>query len=108
MVKRYLRERRQIIPCYAGVASAQIAPDGDVWFCCIEADPVGNLRDVDYDFRRIWFGPEARRLRGHVRRGECACPLANAGYTNMLMHLPTLSGVALEVAGPGRRGSPSR
>jgi MoaA/NifB/PqqE/SkfB family radical SAM enzyme len=101
MVKRYLAERRQIIPCYAGVASAQIAPDGEVWFCCIEAESVGNLRDVDYDFSRLWFGERARTLRGHVRRGECACPLANAGYTNMLMHLPTLSGVALEVASGG-------
>ncbi len=104
MVKRYLKTRRQIIPCYAGVASAQIAPDGDVWFCCIEAASVGNLRDVDYDFRRVWFSREAARLRRHVKRGECACPLANAGYTNMLMHLPTLSGVAFDVAGGGAKG----
>jgi len=98
MVKRYLTTHRQIIPCYAGIASAQIAPDGDVWFCCIEAASIGNLRDVGYDFSRVWFSDEAARLRGHVRRGECACPLANAGYTNMLMHLPTLSGVAFDVA----------
>ncbi|MBD3367937.1 MAG: radical SAM protein [Candidatus Eisenbacteria bacterium] len=101
MVKRYLASHRQIIPCYAGVASAQIAPDGDVWFCCIEAASVGNLREAGYDFPTVWFSPEARRLRGHVRRGECACPLANAGYTNMLMHLPTLSGAAFDLATGG-------
>jgi len=103
MVKRYLRERRQIIPCYAGVASAQIAPDGDVWFCCIEATPVGNLRETDYDFGTVWFGEAAVKLRQRVRKGLCSCPLANAGYTNMLMHPPTLAAVAARLALPTRR-----
>ncbi|MBM3306961.1 MAG: radical SAM protein [Candidatus Eisenbacteria bacterium] len=109
MVKRHLASRGQEIPCYAGIASAQIAPDGDVWFCCVRAESVGNLREAGYDFRRIWFGERARALRAAVRRGECACPLANASYTNMLMHVPTLAGVAGEVAfGPrGSRRAPS-
>jgi MoaA/NifB/PqqE/SkfB family radical SAM enzyme len=108
LVKRFLETGRQVIPCYAGVASAQIAPDGDVWFCCIKADPMGNLRDVDYDFRRIWFARKAREERRRVAAGACACPLANAGYTNMLMHVPTVTSVALEVARPRRRGTGSR
>jgi MoaA/NifB/PqqE/SkfB family radical SAM enzyme len=103
MVKRYLRTGVQQVPCYAGVASAQIAPDGDVWLCCIRAQPVGNLREADYDFGRIWFGEAAAEARRSVREGACACPLANASYTNMLMHIPTVAGVALEVA-LGRRG----
>ncbi len=104
LVKRFLETGRQPIPCYAGIASAQIAPDGDVWFCCVRAEPVGNLREAGYDFRRIWFGERARLARIDVARQICACPLANASYTNMLMHLPTLSGVSLEIA--GRRGRP--
>jgi MoaA/NifB/PqqE/SkfB family radical SAM enzyme len=98
LVKRYLAEGTQPIPCHAGVASAQIAPDGDVWFCCIKAAPMGNLRDVDYDFKKIWFNEAAVAERKRVKAGECACPLANAGYTNMLMHVPTVAGVAFEVA----------
>ena len=98
LVKRYLESGTQPIPCYAGVASTQIAPDGDVWLCCVLAEPVGNLRESAYDFRRIWFGPEASAARARVARAECACPLANASYTNMLMHGPTVRAVALEVA----------
>ncbi len=109
LVKRYLRSSRQEIPCYAGIASAQIAPDGDVWFCCVKAEPIGNLRDAGYDFGTVWFGDKAREERRKVRSGECACPLANAGYTNMLMHVPTVAGVAAEVAtggaGRGRTGA---
>ncbi|MBN2565150.1 MAG: radical SAM protein, partial [Candidatus Eisenbacteria bacterium] len=69
----------------------------EVWFCCIKAESMGNVRDVDYDFGRIWFGAKATKARESVRAGACACPLANAAYTNMLMHTPTVTGVALEV-----------
>jgi len=83
-VKKVLREKKQILPCYAGFASAQIAPDGDVWTCCIRADPVGNLREVDYDFKKVWFSDRANVLRESIKKKECYCPLANAHYTNML------------------------
>ena len=93
MVKRILRERRQVIPCYAGWASGHIAPDGDVWTCCTRAESIGNLRQTDYDLRPIWFGEEAKRLRRSIAACECYCPMANASYTNMLLHLPTLARV---------------
>lgn len=90
MVKQILKEHRQIIPCYSGFASAQIAPDGDVWMCCIKAESVGNLRDVEYDFRKIWFSNKAKIVRQSIKNGECYCPLANASYTNMLHNPKTL------------------
>jgi len=104
MVKRFLETGERSIPCYAGVASAQIAPDGDVWFCCIKAESMGNLRDADYDFGRIWFGDKASSARREVASGACACPLANASYTNMLMHVPTLTSVAADVVRPWPEG----
>ncbi len=104
LVQQWLRERRQIIPCYAGWASAQISPEGDVWFCCVRAESVGNLRQAGYDFRRIWWGERAQSLREDVRAGRCDCPLANAAYTNLLLHPPSLAGVMWDlVRGNGRR-----
>lgn len=98
LVKRTLVEKRQIIPCLAGVASAQIAPNGDVWTCCIRAQSVGNLRDNNYDFRATWNTERANELRRSIKAGECYCPMANAAYTNMLCHTPTVAIVAAEVA----------
>jgi MoaA/NifB/PqqE/SkfB family radical SAM enzyme len=98
IVKRTLREQRQIIPCMAGVASAQIAPNGDVWTCCIRAESMGNLREHDYDFGAVWRTGKARQLRRSIKAGECYCPLANAAYTNMLLHGRTVTKVAVEVA----------
>ncbi|GHO85431.1 radical SAM/SPASM domain-containing protein [Dictyobacter formicarum] len=97
LVKRTLVEQRQVIPCLAGVASAQIAPNGDVWTCCIRAESIGNLRDFDYDFGATWRTAKADALRRSIKAGECYCPLANAAYTNMLCHPYTVASVVLEV-----------
>lgn len=98
LVKRILAEETQVIACYAGWASAQIYANGDVWPCCIRAENMLNLRDVGYDFRRVWFSAEAERIRTSIRNKECHCPLANASYTNMLMHPPTVARVGAKVA----------
>jgi len=101
LAKRVLAEQRQVIPCFAGWSSGHIAPDGDVWTCCVRAEPVGNLRETDYDLRPIWFGEKMARLRHSIAAGECACPMANASYTNMLLHPPTLLRVAGDVLARG-------
>src|SRR6266498_2529313 len=97
IVKRTLREHRQIIPCMAGVASAQIAPNGDVWTCCVRAESMGNLREYEYDFGAVWRTGKAQELRRSIKARECYCALANAAYTNMLVHGPTVMKVAREV-----------
>jgi MoaA/NifB/PqqE/SkfB family radical SAM enzyme len=98
IVKRTLREQRQVIPCMAGVASAQIAPNGDVWPCCVRAQSMGSLREHDYDFGTVWRAGRAEQLRRSIKAGECHCPLANAAYSNMLTHGPTVTRVAADVA----------
>ncbi len=97
MVKKVLKEKRQIIPCYAGFASCQIAPDGDVWMCCIKADPIGNMREIDYDFKKIWFSEKANKARKSIKNSECFCPLANASYTNMLFNFASLFKISSKI-----------
>jgi MoaA/NifB/PqqE/SkfB family radical SAM enzyme len=97
LAKRILYERRQVIPCYAGWASGHIAPNGDIWSCCIRAEPVGNLRQHGYDIRPIWFGERMAGMRKSIYAGECACPMANASYANMLLHPPTVARVISSV-----------
>lgn len=100
LAARVLGERRQVIDCYAGWASAHIAPNGDIWSCCIRAEPVGSLRKTNYDLAPIWFGERMTRMRQSIYNKECACPMANASYANMLLHVPTVARVVLEVAKP--------
>jgi MoaA/NifB/PqqE/SkfB family radical SAM enzyme len=97
LAKRTLFEQTQVIDCYAGWASAQIGPNGDIWTCCIRAEPVGNLRQTNYDLAPIWFSPEMQAMRKSIYDKECACPMANATYTNMLLHPPTVGKVMIDL-----------
>lgn len=88
LVVRILKERRQVIPCYAGISNAHISPYGDVWPCCVLGynKSMGNLKDMNYDFKKIWYSKKANEIRKYIRKKKCYCPLANQAYSNILMN----------------------
>lgn len=88
-------ESNKIPTCYAGYTSCQITPDGEVWACCIKADSMGSLRENDYQFQEIWRSEKARDVRKDTE--NCACPMANVSYTNILMSLPSLFRIARRI-----------
>jgi MoaA/NifB/PqqE/SkfB family radical SAM enzyme len=89
---RILKERRQVIPCYAGISNAHMTPYGDIWPCCTLGydKSMGNMRDFDYNFTALWNSSKAKEVRHYIRQGICHCPLANQMYSNILMHPPSL------------------
>jgi len=84
-----LKQKKLLIPCYAGIASGQISTYGDVWPCAILAGTasMGNLREAGYDFRKVWLSRRAQEVRKSIKNGNCDChlPTANIHYTNMLL-----------------------
>ena len=97
LVKRIMGEQRQVIPCYAGWLSGHILPDGEVWECSVMGTSMGNLRDVDYDMGKLWFGARANEVRHAVKTRGCYCPVANISYTNMMCDPKSVIRVALNV-----------
>jgi MoaA/NifB/PqqE/SkfB family radical SAM enzyme len=91
-----LRQKEQVSPCFAGYASGQIGPNGDVWACCVLARTMGNLREKDYDFDAVWTSRRADSVRRTIRDNGCFCPMANAMYTSMLLHPATLTRVLMK------------
>lgn len=89
---KILEEKRQVIPCYAGVSNVHINYDGGVWSCCVLGyeKQMGNLRDYQYNFMELWCSEKADEVRMYIKEKNCACPLANQAYSNELMHLPSL------------------
>jgi MoaA/NifB/PqqE/SkfB family radical SAM enzyme len=55
--------KRTPVTCAGARETAVIYPTGDVAGCELRDDVLGNLRAHDFDFRRIWQGPEAQRFR---------------------------------------------
>ncbi len=92
LMKKTLKEKRQIIPCYAGYASCQISTYGELWACCVlgSKSSFDNLRDVDYDFNKLWYSERAHEFRASTKSRACYCPLANASYTSMLCNFSML------------------
>ena len=97
-----LKENRQVIPCYAGISNVHMTPYGDIWACCTLGydKPVGNLRDYNYDFKKLWNSPQAKKVRTYIRGGHCNCPMANQTYSNMLLHGPSLLRVVRKIIKP--------
>lgn len=92
-----LRKHQQVVSCYAGYASCQISAFGDIWPCCILGYDysMGNIRENDYNFQKIWFSQRARDIRNYIKSKNCACPLANAHYTNILCNFKALTKVLI-------------
>jgi MoaA/NifB/PqqE/SkfB family radical SAM enzyme len=86
LVVKILQERRQVIPCLGGISNSHINYDGQVWPCAVLAynQPMGSLRDFEYDFKRLWQSDPAKQVRQYIKDGNCACPLANQWYSNIL------------------------
>jgi MoaA/NifB/PqqE/SkfB family radical SAM enzyme len=85
-------ENRQVIPCFGGISNVHLTPHADLWPCCVlgYAKPMGNLRDTNYDFWKAWRGSKADIVRKSIKNKECACPLANQAYSNIICHSPSL------------------
>ena len=81
------QERRQVVPCRAGVLSAVIYANGDV-SVCEQHPPLGNLRQRR--FREIWYSDAARRLRASIGAKECHC-------TNEMFLWPSITFQPLQV-----------
>lgn len=84
LIKRNLREKRQIIPCLAGIAFGHIFANGEVWSCSVKRNLLGNLRQENYDFRKLWHSARSNALRRKLFSSTCYCTSANANYTNMI------------------------
>ncbi|MDP8297552.1 MAG: radical SAM protein [Candidatus Orphnella occulta] len=92
----YLISEGIVIPCRAGIVSAQISPYGDVWPCCTRAEVMGNLKEGKYDFKKIWFSKKADIIRKEIDLKQCSCTHCNPHYTNILFHPKSLMAVCVD------------
>jgi MoaA/NifB/PqqE/SkfB family radical SAM enzyme len=89
---RIMIENRQVIPCYAGITNVHLTPYGDLWPCCVLGykKPMGHLREAGYNFWEVWHSRRAKEVRKSIKNKECACPMANQAYSNIICHTPSL------------------
>lgn len=71
LIARTQETHRAQLQCHAGTAGGVIYDEGTVSSCEI-LGPVGNLRDHDWNFQKLWFSPPMQARREKVADG-CFC-----------------------------------
>jgi MoaA/NifB/PqqE/SkfB family radical SAM enzyme len=66
-----LNKEKRIFKCLAGKIEGIIYSGGDVGLC-EQMSSIGNLKDFDYQFDRIWNSSEAGLLRDKMKNCNCA------------------------------------
>jgi MoaA/NifB/PqqE/SkfB family radical SAM enzyme len=64
--------------CYAGTAGGVIYDEGTV-SSCENLDPIGNLRDYDWNFQKLWLSPAMKERRKKAADG-CFCTHESNSY----------------------------
>ncbi len=85
----HARGRRRLVPCYAGRLGGVVYSRGEVYPCELLERPLGHLREVDYQFPRIWFSPRADEVRREIERKQCRCTY-ECFLTNGLLFTPAV------------------
>lgn len=82
--EKTLLKNKSMLPCYAAISSVQISPEGDIWQCGTKCNSLGNLRESNYDLKKIFFGKKADKMRKGIKEKKCFCIQCNTFYTNLM------------------------
>jgi len=92
LIHRTMIEQKRLIPCYAGRLNLVLTENGDVYPCEILTEAFGNIRDYNYDIRKIVHSERARKIIGSILANGCYCTHECYLMTNILfnprMYLP--------------------
>ncbi len=102
-VERTAVQRQAQFRCVAGSLACVIYSDGTVTECETKNTPLGNLRDVDYDFRSLWFGERARTIAREAAEG-CFCTHECGHYSSSIYSARLLAKVAGRAVSAGLDG----
>ena len=101
-----LRRQRQI-PCYAGRLNLVLTELGNVYPCEILSTSLGNVREHDYNVRKILRSERSRSVLDSIVHNRCYCTHECYYITNILFNLrlyPALAHEYLRI----RRPQPGR
>ena len=81
---KMLEEGRSEMPCYANTMESVLYANGDVAFCEL-SKIYGNIREHDYDFKKIWKCEKADKMRKLI---SCCCCIHGCNLTTGLTFDP--------------------
>ena len=88
LTNKTFEENKYITPCYAGNLSGVMYPEGDVYPCEIldDSHKIGNIRDFDLDFKKLWFSKKAKEEVKFISKTKCFCTHECFNAVNILFN----------------------
>ena len=88
LVYKTYESNKYSTPCYAGNLSGVMYPEGNVYPCEIldESHKIGNIRDFNLDFKKLWLSNKAKKEVDFVRKTKCFCTHECFNIVNILFN----------------------
>jgi len=88
LVNKTFEENKYSTPCYAGNLSGVMYSEGDVHPCEILSDShkIGNIRDFDLNFKKLWLSKKAKEEVKFIRKTKCFCTHECFNHVNILFN----------------------
>ena len=88
LVYKTFEENKYSTPCFAGNLSGVMYPEGDVYPCEIldESHKIGNIRDFELDFKKLWLSHKAKKEIKFIRKTKCFCTHECFNIVNILFN----------------------
>ena len=86
LIHRTMREHKRAIPCYAGKLNLVLSEAGEVFPCELRTESFGNVRDFDYNMKKVARTERARRVNESIKNNGCCCTHECYFLTNILFN----------------------
>lgn len=85
IIQKIYIKKNFISPCTAGSLLGIIYSNGDVYPCeILDNFNLGNLRDFNMNFMKLWVGKNAQTCRNFIKETKCTCTFECAWTLNII------------------------
>ncbi len=86
LIRQAAQAERRISPCYGGELIGILSETGKVYLCETLDRELGNVRQFDCDFSKLWFSRHAEQGRRYQKDLGCQCTYECAMSVNTLFN----------------------
>ncbi len=86
LIYRTIKEKKRLIPCFAGQLNLVLTETGDVFPCEAFSRKMGNIRNFDHDFTQLLKNTMAKQVQREIKQNACYCTHECYFLTNILFN----------------------
>lgn len=83
-------KHKYTLPCKAGKNVGVLCETGNVYACELRDDNLGNIRDFNYDFKKLWNSKQIKKSRKNINKSKCYCTYECPIGPNILFNIKFL------------------